>query len=91
MHLVHFAGAASICLGVNCLVAVVVENSHYRGIAGLLVMILFGGDAYSYLKLGKPVPPPLYGILGLGAIGLIIHSMEPGVFTKDKKAKTKAG
>jgi hypothetical protein len=73
------------------LVAVVVENSHYRGIAGLLVMILFGGDAYSYLKLGKPVPPPLYGILGLGAIGLIIHSMEPGVFTKDKKAKTKAG
>ena len=90
VHLVHVVGGVAISLGLNCVMAIIKENSHYRGMAVALVMMVFGIDLTSYVRLGKPIPGPLFGILGLGAVGLAVHAMEPGIFTKDKNAKTKA-
>ncbi|KAL3902437.1 MAG: hypothetical protein SGILL_010824 [Bacillariaceae sp.] len=90
LHLVHAVGGTAIALGINCVMAIFKENSHYRGMAVTLVMIFFGADLYSYARLGQPIPGILYGILGLGAVGLAIHAMEPGIFTKDKNSKTKS-
>jgi hypothetical protein len=84
MHLLHAVSGAALALGLNALVAIFFENSHYRGMAVFLFMIFFGVDGLSYILLGKAIPGIVLAILGLGGVGLIIHAMEPGVFTKDK-------
>lgn len=94
LHLMDAVCGACLLLGLNSVVAIFWENSHYRGMAVVLVMIFFGVDGYSYSRLGKSIPGIIVGILTLGAFGLAVHAMEPGVFTKDKNAsvsqKTKA-
>ena len=89
MHLCHCLGATSLILAINHIVAIFMENSHYRGMT-LFLQTLFGVvDVYSYQHLGKDVLGIIYVSVALGIGGLIIHSMEPGIFTKDHgKAKT---
>lgn len=91
MHLMHVMGGVFLMLGINAVVAIAYENSHYRAMAVMMVMFVCSIDLHSYVRLGRPIAPPLYGMLGLGAVGLAVNSMEPGVFTKDKNAKSKTG
>ena len=57
-----------------------------------LITVFFCVDLWSYIKLGAPVEPALCAMVGVGFIGLIVHAIEPGIFTKDKEAdKTKTG
>lgn len=84
-HFLHCLGGVGLILLVNNVAAICVENSHYRGMAVLLNIIFFATDAYSYVKMGLKIPPPVYVIVGMGVIGLIVHANEPGIFTKDKK------
>lgn len=53
--------------------------------ATLLEAIYYAFDAYSFVKSGQhKAGRPIYAMLGLSLLGLGIHAMEPGVFTKDK-------
>ena len=85
IHLLHAFGGAMLVLGVNAVAAIFVENAHYRGMALFLNTLFFSVDLYSYLKMGVS-NPELYVVLTIGAVSLAIHSMEPGIFTKDKNA-----
>lgn len=90
LHMVHLLGGTGVCLLVNHLAAIFTENSHYRGMALLLQTLFFVVDGYSYLKMEKDVlKTPVVFILGVCAISMIIHAMEPGIFTKDKRAQEK--
>ena len=48
-------------------------------------------DGWSYAVLQREVPTILYGVFVVVVVGLLVHSQEPGVFTKDKGDKTKSG
>ena len=89
-HMMHFVGGAAAAFFVNAVVAIFVENSHYRGMAVVLQTVCFAVDSYSYYKLGVSPDPMLYVVVGSGIVGLIVHSMEPGIFTKDKIQKSKS-
>lgn len=92
MHLMHAIAGVGIILLVNNIAAIFVENSHYRGMAVVLQMLFCSVDTYSYIAMGKDIPGILYFILGLGFVGLVVHSQEPGIFTKDHgPGKSKKG
>ena len=92
MHLMHAVAGVGLVLLVNNIAAIFVENSHYRGMAVVLQMLFFSVDAYSYIRLGKDIPGIIYFIIGLGLVGLVVHSKEPGIFTKDHgPGKSKKG
>lgn len=83
LHLLHVVGGACLLLVINNIAAILIENSHYRGMAVLLHTICFGVDMYSYMKLGRNAVAPLV-LVAIGVVGLGVHSMEPGIFTNDK-------
>lgn len=83
LHLLHVVGGACLLLAINNIAAILIENSHYRGMAVLLHTICFGVDTYSYMKLGRNAVAPLV-LVAIGVVGLGVHSMEPGIFTNDK-------
>lgn len=83
LHLLRVVGGACLLLAINNIAAILVENSHYRGMAVLLHTICFGVDAYSYVISDRD-PSNALALVAIGAVGLVVHSMEPGIFTKDK-------
>ena len=96
----HLLGAGftfHIVLAVNDIVAIAVENAHYRSMAAILEFLLYFFDLadamYENTFLGEERKSftlvPLASMSIITAIGLIVHSMEPGVLTKDKNAKKK--
>ena len=92
MHFLHCLGGVVIVLLVNNVAAIFVENSHYRGMAVFLEMLFFTIDGYSYYRTGRDIPGIIFGIVGFGLVGLVVHSQEPGIFTKDHgPGKSKKG
>ncbi|KAL9187396.1 hypothetical protein ACHAXT_001499 [Thalassiosira profunda] len=92
LHFCHVIGGMALALGINNIAAIVVENAHYRGMAVFLHTLIFSVDGLSYVWLGRDIHPALYVIVPLGLVGLAVHAMEPGIFTKDKTAgKSKSG
>jgi hypothetical protein len=83
-HLTRVIGGVQIALLVNSAVAVLQENAHYRGMATVMQAIFFGADSYSYVKSGRKDGFPVYCMFGLSLVGLGVHALEPGVFTRDK-------
>jgi hypothetical protein len=88
-HLLHCLGGISLVFFLNNVAAIFVENAHYRGMAVFLQMIFFIVDGYSYNVMGKEVAPAVLVSVGVGAVGLAVHAMEPGIFTKDKDSGKK--
>ena len=78
-------GGAKLAFAVNCVIASVQENSHYRGMVLLVETLFIAVDTYSAKKAGFKEMKRIYGMLGLSILGLGIHAMEPGLFTKDKR------
>ena len=74
-----------------------VENAHYRAMATLLELVLYSLDLADAMyentfldeeggeKLFTLVP--LAVMTGVTLLGLLVHSQEPGLFTKDKNEK----
>ena len=87
-HLMGIILSTSATLAVNCFASIFLETAHYRGMATLLELIYFSAEAYDAYITGFP-----YEVKGsfaaVALVGLIIHAMEPGLFTKDK-TKTKS-
>lgn len=87
-HLLGALGGANLALELNCLVGIFYENSHYRGMVASVELIFFAGDWYDAHLTGFPTETLMIMTI-LAAAGLLIHVMEPGIFTKDKsKAKS---
>ena len=87
-HLMGIVLSISATLAINCFASIFLETAHYRGMAALLELIYFGTESYDAYTTGFP-----YEVKGsfaaIALVGLVLHAMEPGLFTKDK-AKTKS-
>lgn len=83
-HLFHVLGGITAGTFINCIAAIFVENSHYRMMVCALQVLFFSVDGRSYVKLGVDIPAAIYLVVGVNVVGLVVHSQEPGLFTKDK-------
>lgn len=91
VHFQHILGAIFLCLLLNNVAAISIENAHYRGMAVALHTIFIILDACSHIWMGVDAPKPMFLFIGIRLIGLVVHSREPGIFTKDKNdVKNKA-
>ena len=91
MHLMHGLGGAFLALAVNDMAAVLYGNGFHRATALFAQGIFVVVDGWSYAVLQREVPSILYGVFAVVVVGLLVHSQEPGVFTKDKGDKAKSG
>ena len=87
-HMMGVILAMSLTLFVNCVAGVFLENAHYRGMATVLEFIFFGAQLWDAQLTGFPTNIKIIYTVVAGS-GLLVHSMEPGIFTKDKIDKTK--
>lgn len=94
----HLLGAGftfHVVLSVNDIAAIAVENAHYRAMATFLEFLLYSLDladamyensllqtAGESVKLFTLIPLATMTVVTI--FGLVVHSQEPGVFTKDK-------
>lgn len=76
-------GGVKLAFMVNCIIAIVQENSHYQGMALLVETIYIAVDTYSAQKAGFKDTAGIYAMLGLSLLGLGIHAFEEGIFIKD--------
>jgi hypothetical protein len=81
--------AAHAVLLVNGAAGVLREGAHYRGMAILLEIVYFGWELYDAWIKNSPTEV-LVGIVAVAIVGASVHSMEPGIFAKDKNKKSKA-
>ena len=93
IHLVGIIMSFQLAMAYLCGISCIHENSHFRGVVIVWEVIFYGLRTYNaYFTLGLPFD--VYSKPGIAAIiaiiGTVLHSMEPGLFTKDKK-KTKSG
>ena len=89
LHMMGVILSISVTLMVNCIAGIFLENSHYRGMATLLELIFFTLEYYDAVRAGFPSNIKLLFAL-IALVGLVVHAMEPGIFTKDKTGKTKS-
>lgn len=88
-HLLGAFGAFHLAVGFGCALGILSEHSHFRGVMTTMELLLWSLDGYDAL-LTKTRPITFYAVnAGMAAIGLLVHSQEPGIFTKDhNKEKT---
>eukprot|EP00527_Entomoneis_sp_CCMP2396_P001395 CAMPEP_0198138154 /NCGR_PEP_ID=MMETSP1443-20131203/1569_1 /TAXON_ID=186043 /ORGANISM="Entomoneis sp., Strain CCMP2396" /LENGTH=120 /DNA_ID=CAMNT_0043799809 /DNA_START=130 /DNA_END=492 /DNA_ORIENTATION=- len=85
LHLTRVLGGVHVAFLINGLVAIFQENSHYRAMAVLMEAVYLTFDSYALFKAKtQKGGGPVFALLGLSIIGLGVHAMEPGIFTKDK-------
>jgi hypothetical protein len=83
LHMMGVILSISVTLLVNCVAGIFLENAHYRGMATLLELVFFSCELYDAQVTGFPtMVKAVFAAVAL--VGLVVHSMEPGVFTKDK-------
>ena len=98
----HLLGAGftfHVVLAANDAAAIMVENAHYRAMATFLEFLLYAGDLADAIYENSLLPDgrrnktftlvPLVIMSAVTLIGLLIHSREPGLFTKDKNSVKK--
>jgi hypothetical protein len=89
LHMMGIILSSSIVLFVNCSAGIFLENAHFRGMAALLEFIFFSAETYDAYITGFPIYVKFgFGIIAM--VGLAVHAMEPGIFTKDKGSDKKS-
>jgi hypothetical protein len=83
------AGAFHCAVGFACVMGVITEHSHFRGIMVFMELIQWTLNTYDAYQSDFPYSFMLVQAV-IAAVGLLIHSLEPGIFTKDK-SKEKEG
>lgn len=84
LHLGSFVGGASLALLFGCIMAVVKEDSHFRGILLIMHLLVFLVDLYDSYKLETDGFVVLIVINAILLVSLLVHVNEPGIFTKSK-------
>mmetsp|Transcript_29359 Transcript_29359/g.44445 ORF Transcript_29359/g.44445 Transcript_29359/m.44445 type:complete len:136 (+) Transcript_29359:639-1046(+) len=87
LHLLSIVAGSSLMMMFGCLIGILQEDSHFRGIIAVMNFGIFANEAYdSWFRDG--FDPTLSTILTvIAGFGVIVHSNEPGFFTQDKAKK----
>mmetsp|Transcript_85654 Transcript_85654/g.247297 ORF Transcript_85654/g.247297 Transcript_85654/m.247297 type:complete len:140 (-) Transcript_85654:1529-1948(-) len=86
-HMLGVIRGFNIAMMALCGMGIFKESAHFRAQIILAEFALFSTVAIDAFRLGGGLRygvPAMHAILALG--GFIINSMEPGIFTKDKRA-----
>jgi hypothetical protein len=89
MHLIGAYCGFHAAMMFACIAGMIHEHAHFRGIVTFMELMVHGIDLADALREGTPWEA-LAVLTGIAVVGLVIHSMEPGIFTKDKN-KEKSG
>jgi hypothetical protein len=88
-HLLGAFGAFHAAIGFGCAVGFLMEHSHFRAVMTTMELILWSLDGYDAIQT-KSRSITFFAVnVGIAAVGLFIHSQEPGVFTKDHNKEKK--
>lgn len=87
-HMLGCLQAFNVGLAFMNILGLVTESAHFRGVVVVTEAILFTLFALNAYQLGINWIPPA-GIAGVATLSALVHSREPGIFTKDKNAKLK--
>ena len=89
-HLLEAIGVTHAMLLFAAVLGIFWESAHFRGILAVMEFVFFAGLAYSDYIHGYPYQVGA-GLATVAAVGILVHSLEPGLLTQDKtkKAKTK--
>ena len=85
IHFMNLAGTLGCVMAMNNIAAIFYGNEFHRAIACSQKLIVFVVDYWSYTHTGRNLPTYVYAIGVTSLIGLLVHSQEPGIFTKDKE------
>lgn len=77
-HLLGATGAFHCAVGFGCVIGVIAEHSHFRGVMTLMELIFWVLDGYDVYKT-EVMPFTIHAVnVVIAAIGLLVHSREPG-------------
>lgn len=82
-QLTQEATSVDLVLMVNCLAGIFLEGAHYRGMALVLEILYSIAVVISFYAKGVVMVPYLITLI-MDGVGVVVHALEPGVFTKDK-------
>jgi len=91
-HALAMLGGVQVMLGIGCLLGILQEKSHFRGILIVLELVYLVVGTYDAHQRNFPTSLPVV-FIGLAVLGLVVHALEPGIFTQDNntpKSKTKS-
>jgi hypothetical protein len=85
-HMLGVVRGFNLAMMTLCALGVFKEHAHFRGQIILAEFVLFATAAVDAFRLGglNYIVPGASALAALG--GFIVHSLEPGIFTKDKSA-----
>jgi len=88
LHMLGCLRALHAAMSLLCVMSVLTESSHFRGVLVLAECIFFGIATMDAYTLGLQYQfPAAFATIAL--IGVMVHNREPGVFTTDKASKSK--
>ena len=87
-HALALLGGVQVMLAMGCLLGILQEKSHFRGILIVLELVYLLIGTYDAHQRNIPTSIPV-ACIGLAVLGLIVHALEPGLFTQDNKQKAK--
>mmetsp|Transcript_9841 Transcript_9841/g.13867 ORF Transcript_9841/g.13867 Transcript_9841/m.13867 type:complete len:145 (-) Transcript_9841:263-697(-) len=82
-HAFGILGGFHVAFAFGAIMGILREDAHFRAILAIMELIVWGYGGYDAMRLGFPCVFA-YVASGLSAVSLIVHMMEPGIFTKDK-------
>ena len=88
-HLLGAFGAFHAAVGFGCAVGFLMEHSHFRAVMTTMELILWSLDGYDAIQTQSRSITFFAVNVGIAAVGLVVHSQEPGVFTKDHNKEKK--
>eukprot|EP00529_Nitzschia_sp_RCC80_P037257 CAMPEP_0113488774 /NCGR_PEP_ID=MMETSP0014_2-20120614/26191_1 /TAXON_ID=2857 /ORGANISM="Nitzschia sp." /LENGTH=144 /DNA_ID=CAMNT_0000382499 /DNA_START=143 /DNA_END=577 /DNA_ORIENTATION=- /assembly_acc=CAM_ASM_000159 len=86
-HAIGIIGGTHAAMLVGHVLGLTTEHGHFRAIMAAMELVSWGCGAYDAYTLGFEWMFAAV-MAGLAAVGLAAHSMEPGLFTKDKNASS---
>lgn len=90
IHLVGVIMSFHLAMAFLCVAGFVMESSHFRGLVMVWEVVFYGLRTINAIQLGldfKSVTSKPGIAAGVAIIGVILHAMEPGLFTEDKNKK----
>ena len=87
-HALGIIGASHASMLVGHVLGLVTDHGHFRAILALMEIVAWGIGGYDGYVLGVDFAFPVV-LVSLAAAGLLAHSKEPGLFTKDKNSSSK--
>ena len=87
LHMLGTLRGFNIAMWMLCGMGILTESAHFRGVVTSALVALYGVVAIDAYQLGLAAWYVPAALAAIAVVGAVVHSMEPGIFTTDKKKK----